>query len=51
LPNKPYSGHRRTTKYGTTKEHVEKRWAEHVSGTAAGGRWRRQQRTELDGDK
>jgi len=55
LPNKHYSGHRRATEIEGDqrtrgKEIWKKKCGQQVSGTA-GGRWRRQHRTELDGDK
>ena len=55
LSNKHYSGHRRAREIEDDqrtreKEIWRKKWAQQVSSTA-GGRWRQQHRTELDGDK
>jgi len=55
LPNRHCSGYRRATKIEDDqrtpgKEIWRKKCGQQVSGTA-GGRWRRQHRTELDGDK
>jgi len=59
LVNKHYSGHRSAgaQKKRATKEHVvekrsgEKIWSAGFRFQSAGGRWRRQHKTELDGDK
>jgi len=55
LPNKQYSRHHRAIKIEDDqrtrgKEIRRKKCGQQVSGTA-GGRWRRQHKTELDGDK
>jgi len=54
LPNKNYSGHRRAMEIEddqrtSGKEIWRKKCGQQVSGTAAGGRWRWQYKTELDG--
>jgi len=55
LPNKHYSGHRRATEIESNqrtrgKMIRRKKCGQQVSGIA-GGRWRQQHKTELDGDK
>jgi len=54
-PNRCYSGHHKTTEEeddrGIVGEEIWRKKCGQQNTSTAGGRWRRQQKTELDGDE
>jgi len=51
LPNRYYNGHRKAIEEKSDQGILGKKKCRQQDTSAAGGRWRRQHKTELDGDE